>query len=120
MPSPISKKEIACLVQQDDEFVQFLRCIEKDPVGFVFLSHIDPLAGHAEIGYWVIPEERGNGYATEAAELCLTHAFDDRGLHKVAARVFQENSALRRIPNPDESWRNLDSRRKDSCVNIAT
>jgi RimJ/RimL family protein N-acetyltransferase len=97
MASPISKKEIARLVQQDDESVQFLPCIENDPVGFVFLSNIDPLADHAELGYWVIPEERGKGYATEAAELCLNHAFEDRGLHKVAARVFEENTGSRRV-----------------------
>lgn len=97
MASPISEETIGGFVQKGDESVQFLPCQDGDPVGFVFLFDIDEMADHAEIGYWVTPDERGNGYATEAAELCLKHAFDDRGLHKVIAHAFTDNEASKRV-----------------------
>lgn len=97
MPSPISEGAIAGFVQEDGDSIQFLPCRDGDPVGFVFLFDIDELADHAEIGYWITPDERGNGFATEAADLCLKHAFDDRGLHKVIGHVFSDNEASKRV-----------------------
>ena len=61
------------------------------------LFNIQREEDHANLAYWIIPDERGNGYATEAADLCLKHAFDDRRLHRVVARVFENNDASIRV-----------------------
>lgn len=95
-PTPISEADLVEFIE-DDHSVQFLACRAGTPVGFVFLFDIDQSRDHAEIGYWIAPDEQGNGYATEAAALCLEHAFDDRGLHKVLARVFEHNDASMRV-----------------------
>jgi RimJ/RimL family protein N-acetyltransferase len=92
-PTPVSEADLAEFVETDDRSVQFLPCYDQTPVGFVFLFDIDSNRDHAEIGCWIVPDEQGNGYATEATDLCLEHAFEDRGLHKILARVFEHNEA---------------------------
>ena len=68
-----------------------LRTVTPDDHEFLF--EIEPQRDHAELGCWIAPDEQGKGYATEASRLCLDHAFADRGLHKVLARVFEHNDA---------------------------
>ena len=92
-PTPVSEADLAEFVETDERSVQFLPCRDGVPVGFVFLFEIEPQRDHAEIGCWIVPDEQGNGYATEAAGLCLDHAFDDRGLHRVFSQVFEHNDA---------------------------
>lgn len=95
---PWSETDVADFVEESEDVVQFLVCRETDPIGHVVLSEIDTQASNAELGWVVIvPEERGEGFATEAVDLCLTHAFDDRGLHKVWARVLEDNDASVRL-----------------------
>lgn len=96
VPTPFSPDEIAAFVQEDAS-VQFLPCRDGDPVGMVFLLDVHEARSHAELGYWIVPDARGEGYATEAARLCLDHAFRDRGLHKVFARVLAGNEASMRV-----------------------
>lgn len=81
----------------DEAAVHFLPCRDGEPVGFLWLFRLDDVAGRGELGYWVAPDEQGNGYATEAAGLGLRYAFDERGLHRVVARVLDGNSASRRV-----------------------
>ncbi|WP_336326570.1 GNAT family N-acetyltransferase [Halovenus sp. HT40] len=92
-PTPVREDDLAAFVEEDDRSTQFLPCHDGTPVGFVFLFDIDPQRDHAEVGCWIVPDEQGNRYATEATTLCLEHAFEDRGLHKVFARVFEHNDA---------------------------
>lgn len=77
--------------------MHFLPCRDGDPIGFLWLFRIDDIARRGEIGYWIRPEDQGQGYATEAAKLGLRYAFDERGLHKVMARVFEGNAPSRRV-----------------------
>lgn len=97
LPTPITTEYISAMVEDQDDVIPFLPCHDGDPVGYVMLFYVDEEASHGEIGYWIAPDEQGNGYASEAAELCLKHAFDDRGLHKVFARVFVNNDASIRV-----------------------
>lgn len=94
--SPVSKADVAAKVDADDSHV-FLVCRAETPVGSVALKRIDLEGRKAELGYWVDPDEQGNGYATEAARLCLTHAFEELGLHKVWARTVGDNDASNRV-----------------------
>ena len=95
-PVPLDSDDISEFVDPN-RGIHFLVCRDDTPVGVTILIDIFQEAGNAELGYWVVPDEQGNGYATEAANLCLTHAFHDRGLHKVIARTFGDNNASKRV-----------------------
>lgn len=95
---PLTAAGVADFVEDSENTVQFLVCRDGTPIGHVVLTELDTQASTGELGWVVIvPAERGNGYATKAADLCLTHAFDDRGLHKVWARVNEGNEASIRL-----------------------
>lgn len=94
---PVTHDDVTDFLDTEEEEVHFLPCQDGDPVGFLWLFQIDDIASRAEIGYWIRPEDQGQGYATEAAELGLRYAFNERGLHKVMARVFEENTPSRRV-----------------------
>ena len=94
---PMDRERIEGFFETGADEVHFLPCRGGEPVGLLWLFRIDDVAGRGEIGYWIRPDEQGNGYATEAAELGLRYAFDERGLHKVMARVFEGNTPSRRV-----------------------
>jgi RimJ/RimL family protein N-acetyltransferase len=95
--TPITETDVAAIVEDTDDYHVFMACREETPVGSAFLIDVDLESSNAELGYWITPDEQGNGYATEAAHLCLTHAFDELGLHKVWARTAEDNEASKRI-----------------------
>lgn len=95
--TPRSREQIAAFFEDSDDAVHFLACRDDEPVGFVWLFGIDEVASRVELGYWVVPDEQGNGYATEIARLAVEYAFDQRGLHKVLARVLDWNDASARV-----------------------
>lgn len=76
---------------------RLLPCRDGTPVGDVVLQQVDMDARNAELGYAIHPDEEGQGYATEAAELALQHAFDGIGLHRVWAKVNEGNEASMRV-----------------------
>ncbi|RAJ12266.1 GNAT family N-acetyltransferase [Arenibacter echinorum] len=45
----------------------------------------------AEIGFWLLPENWGNGLMTEAMPLILNHAFNSLGLHRIEGFVETKN-----------------------------
>ena len=51
----------------------------------------------ASLGYYVLPEEQGNGYATEAASLLVAYAFRELNAHEVEAEVQADNPAGERV-----------------------
>ncbi len=60
--------------------------------GSVGLMHIDARNRHAEVGIVVArPEDWGRGLGTEAMQLILRHAFEEKNLHRVLLRVFTFN-----------------------------
>lgn len=93
----VSESDIARIVEDSDDRHTFLACRDGTPIGSSFLVDVDLEGRKAELGYWIVPDEQGNGYGSEAAELCLVHAFDELGLHKVWARTVHDNEASRRI-----------------------
>lgn len=94
--TPVSKDDIASTIENGDRHT-FLVCLDKTPIGSVSIKNIDLEGRKAELGYWITPDQQGKGYATEAADLGLTHAFDELGLHKVWARTVGDNEASNRV-----------------------
>ncbi|MFT4947255.1 MAG: ribosomal-protein-alanine N-acetyltransferase, partial [Natronomonas sp.] len=77
----------------EDGSVQLLVCVEGDPVGTVGLQFDDGAVRSAELGYWIAPDHHGEGYGTEAAALLTGYGFEERGCHRITARVFEFNDA---------------------------
>lgn len=94
--APVSEDDIATRVESSDNHM-FLVSHEGTPVGSTSIKDIDLEGRKAELGFWIAPGSRGNGYATEAGELSVTHAFDELGLHKVWARTVGDNEASKRV-----------------------
>ncbi|NEU57214.1 GNAT family N-acetyltransferase [Halorussus sp. MSC15.2] len=78
-------------VAADNGDANFLVCTEnrEGALGEVDLFGVED--DHAEIAYWLVPEARGEGYATEAVTLLLDYAFETRGLRRTYARVVEHN-----------------------------
>lgn len=78
-----------------DASVNLLVCADGEPVGGVAL--FDRNADHATLAYWLAPEARGQGYATEAVSLVLDYAFDTLGINHVVAWTVDYNDASRAL-----------------------
>ena len=65
-------------------------------LGSVILHGFRWWASQAEIGYWVLPEERGRGLAARAASLLARWAIEELGLIRVEASVPIDNEASRK------------------------
>ncbi|WP_229112898.1 GNAT family N-acetyltransferase [Halapricum desulfuricans] len=81
----------------DGDSVDLLVCADGERVGTMGLNRFNETWGVAELGYMIDPEAQGNGYATDAARRLVRYGFEDRRLHKVAARVFETNPASQRV-----------------------
>lgn len=53
--------------------------------------------GATEIGYWLGEPHWGQGYATEAAQRVVDHAFQDLGLDRLHAHCMAGNARSRRV-----------------------
>ena len=100
-PSPplnlAQEREYFDTVVSDDGEINLLITVDGEPVGPIGLSPADSITGTTEIGLFIAEEWWGEGYGTEAAELCTAYAFDARRFHRVIARVVAENEASRRV-----------------------
>ena len=74
-----------------------LRLIEDDsPIGICGLIKRDGL-DHVDIGYALMPEFRGNGYAFEAAKVVYTYGLNHFKLDKIVAIVNSGNKKSEQI-----------------------
>lgn len=74
-----------------------LLIVADEPVGSIQLYPIDDAQGWANLGYWVTPDEQGDGYATEACELVVEYGFEELRLHRISAVTMAPNVASRRV-----------------------
>ena len=70
---------------------------EEEIVGWAGAWLRDSRARVAEVGYYVLPEFWGNGYATEAARLLVIYSLDELNARRVEAMVQADNPASERI-----------------------
>jgi RimJ/RimL family protein N-acetyltransferase len=68
-----------------------------EPVGSCGLSFTEPSAGEASIGYALLPEWRGRGYATRAVRLLAGWAFGPAGIARLTAGTVPDNTASHRV-----------------------
>ena len=66
-------------------------------VGYAGLHDIDHEHGLAEISFWTDPACQGRGFAAQAAQLLLDHAFGGLGLNRVQAFHMTRNPASGRL-----------------------
>ena len=94
-------------------------------LGLVGLTSIDPVLGSTELGFWVHPDARGHGVASEATRLAIRHALlpaDEGGLGlvRVSARAAVGNGAslavLRRVGMRHVGTLRLGSRTRDGLA----
>jgi RimJ/RimL family protein N-acetyltransferase len=64
-----------------------------DPLGRVSLAHIDVNDDVAEVGYWVVADQRRRGVASTAVAAAESHAFEELGLVRLFIRHEPENVA---------------------------
>lgn len=66
-------------------------------IGDVFLDKDGELLGTTELGYVIHPDFAGHGYATEAAREALRIGFEEWGVHRIYARVDEDNIGSVRV-----------------------
>ena len=50
-----------------------------------------------EVGYWLLPDAWGQGFATEGAQAMVDYGFDDLGLHRIIGVTHRDNKASQRV-----------------------
>jgi ribosomal-protein-alanine N-acetyltransferase len=96
---PVSRAEEAEWIEStaEDDDSHLLICVDGDPVGStgLFIQRQD--WGTAEVGYSILPEHWGNGYATDALRRLCAYGFDEQRLHKIVGRDYATNPASSRV-----------------------
>lgn len=96
---PISEHEEREWIQSlgDEAGVNFVVYADDEPVGNVGLRDVNDQWGTAEVGFWMTPDEQGNGYGREACELVVGYGFDQLRLAKITAEAYASNEASRAL-----------------------
>ena len=68
-----------------------------ETVGWAGVHTKDARSRTAAVGYYVLPEHQGNGYASEAVRLLVEYAVDELNAHRVEATVQSDNPASKRV-----------------------
>ncbi|SDJ83641.1 Protein N-acetyltransferase, RimJ/RimL family [Halovenus aranensis] len=80
------------VVSEDDQ-VNLLVAVDGEATGMVTLTPKATLDDAMELGYWMAPDYREQGYCSEAVATLTDYGFRQRGLHRISARVFAFNDA---------------------------
>ena len=96
-PSPLSRSAVEKLFEDrelspaDDSFAIHPRG-DDEPIGVISLMNISDVNESAELSIIVgHPDDRHQGYGTEAITLLLGYAFDELGLNRVSLSAFDFN-----------------------------
>ena len=66
-------------------------------LGSIALSSVERLHARAMVTYWVLPEARGRGVASDAVQLLARWALGDLGLKRLEMFIEPENVASQRV-----------------------
>jgi ribosomal-protein-alanine N-acetyltransferase len=67
-----------------------------ETIGAAGLQHLEG-GPEIEVGYRLLKEHRGKGYATEAAKGSIAYGFDELGLDRIVAVALESNAASRHV-----------------------
>jgi RimJ/RimL family protein N-acetyltransferase len=97
----MSKTEVEKMLDNPSDFQLFF--VEKkdgSKIGFIAHFHVLHLGTGSkllEIGYSLVPSERGKGYCTEALEIMVDYLFLSRDIMRIQAQTDQRNVASQRV-----------------------
>lgn len=98
---PLNKMQLdRLLLDWNDGLESFVFAVrqQNNLIGLVNLDGLDWPNSHAEIGIALTSDSaRGQGYAAEALQLLLDYAYAELGLHRVWARIIEDNSPSIRL-----------------------
>ncbi len=94
------------------------------PLGAVGVHLNSADSGHASVGYWLRPEARGRGAATEAVRLVSAWAFDQLHVERLSLSTHPANDASQRVAERAgyrregvlRSWQPTPAGRRDSVM----
>lgn len=94
---PSNRKMIEAEIEEraekdDDDTLGLLMCVDEEPVGMAQLFNIHS-GESGTLSYWLLPEYRGKGYATEGVGLLVDHAFQNLALHRIFTWTIDYNEA---------------------------
>jgi RimJ/RimL family protein N-acetyltransferase len=98
IPHPYSEQQAAEWIESvrsGEEGVVFAIVRSETLIGCTGYRAFD--GDHAELGYWIGKPYWGLGYASEAAEALIAHAFDAGGFDYLTAGHFTDNPASERV-----------------------
>jgi RimJ/RimL family protein N-acetyltransferase len=78
-------------VVEGDEGLTFLVGVDERPVGVVAAKRLEDR--RPELTYWLVPDEQGHGYGSEAVSLLVDYVFGTFPVAGVFARAFATNDA---------------------------
>ena len=78
-------------------------------IGFIGNS---PVRGYWELGYVLIPSERGKGYCAEAVQLMVDYLFLSRDTVKIQTAIHVDNIASQKVLERTGFTREMDSRER--------
>lgn len=76
-----------------DHTVPFVVTTRQARTGLVSLTELNDHWGNAAVSYRIAPDQRGEGYGSEAVELTVGYWFDHLRYHKILAHTFASNDA---------------------------
>jgi ribosomal-protein-alanine N-acetyltransferase len=94
----VLENNTACINRKAFEFAVY-SCEDDSFVGFadIEVHNKNAVGGCGEIGYFLLPEFWGKGYATEIAKMLLDICFKNINLHRVSARCNSNNLQSERV-----------------------
>lgn len=93
----LASDRITELQSADEENALCAIRVDEEIAGWGTVHTVDTRSRTARVGYYVLPEHQGNGYASEAARLLVEYAFDELNTHRVEATVQGDNPASKRV-----------------------
>jgi len=66
-------------------------------VSHFYVLHVDPSISLLELGYFILPKERGKGYCTEAARMMVDYLFLSKQVMRIQATTSVENLASQKV-----------------------
>ncbi|MFT4738605.1 MAG: ribosomal-protein-alanine N-acetyltransferase [Paraglaciecola sp.] len=100
-PSPYRKIDALSFIEKSiplDPLDTFAITNDNQFVGIISLNKKEDIYRYtAELGYWVGQPYWGNGFATKAIDEITLFGFEEMGLHRIYAHVFDFNTVSMRV-----------------------